>query len=213
MRIAKAEARGPGVEGSVFRMGEQDGRPVLEAAPAAARLGTALRAVRTQRHLSQSDLARLLGISPSAVSQAELGRRGLAFETLLDLTAKLGISMDDLIRGQTRPGYRLARRHDPTRRGDNRPLPLLDDPRVGLRAYLVRLQPAQSGSPDVAHTGVQMVAVASGLVEVALSTGLPVLREGEVLTVDHARISGWRNLGEHEALMFWILRDAGRPEP
>jgi hypothetical protein len=58
-----------------------------------------------------------------------------------------------------------------------------------------------------------MVAVASGLVEVALSTGLPVLREGEVLTVDHARISGWRNLGEHEALMFWILRDAGRPEP
>lgn len=213
LRIAKAEARGPGVEGSVFRNRVEDGRPALEAAPAAARLGTALRAVRMQRNLSQSELARLLGISPSAVSQAELGRRGLAFETLLDLTAKLGISMDDLIRGQTRPGYRLARRHDPMRRGDNRPLPLLDDPRVGLRAYLVRLQPAQSGSPDVAHTGVQMVAVASGLVEVALSTGLPVLREGEVLTVDHARISGWRNLGEHEALMFWILRDAGRPEP
>src|SRR4051794_14196924 len=78
LRVAKAEARGPGVEGSVFRTRVRDGRPELEAAPAAARVGTALRAVRMQRQLSQSDLARMLGISPSAVSQAERGRRGLS---------------------------------------------------------------------------------------------------------------------------------------
>jgi hypothetical protein len=39
LRIAKAEARGPGVEGSVFRCRVADGRPEIEAAPAAARLG------------------------------------------------------------------------------------------------------------------------------------------------------------------------------
>src|SRR3954466_14455755 len=89
LRIAKAEARGPGVEGSVFRTGVDEGRPVLQAGPAAAPPGTALRAVRTQRHLSQSDLARLLGISPSAISQAERGRRGLSLETLLDACTKL----------------------------------------------------------------------------------------------------------------------------
>src|SRR3954470_15536261 len=77
LRIAKADARAPGVEGSVLRCRVADGRPMLEAAPAAARVGTALRAVRAQRHLSQSDVARLLGILPSAVSQAERGRCGL----------------------------------------------------------------------------------------------------------------------------------------
>src|SRR3954466_3981263 len=37
LRIAKADARAPGVEGSVFRCRVAGGRPVLEAAPAAAR--------------------------------------------------------------------------------------------------------------------------------------------------------------------------------
>src|SRR3954454_23719489 len=111
LRIAKAEARGPGVEGSVFRTRIEDGRPTVEAAPAAARVGTALRAVRMQRQLSQSDLARLLRISPSAVSQAERGRRGLSLETLLEACAKLDLTLDELLRGDVHPGYRLARRH------------------------------------------------------------------------------------------------------
>ena len=42
LRIAKAEGRPPGVEGSVFRYELEGGLPVLEAAPAAARLGAAL---------------------------------------------------------------------------------------------------------------------------------------------------------------------------
>src|SRR5919199_2130056 len=113
LRIAKAEARGPGVEGSVFRTRIEDGRPALEAAPAAARVGTALRAVRMQRHLSQSDLARLLGISPIAVSQAERGRRGLSLETLLDACTKLDLTLDELLRGDVNPGYRLPRPPDP----------------------------------------------------------------------------------------------------
>jgi len=207
LRIAKAEARGPGVEGSVFRMGVEDGRPVLEAAPAAARLGTALRAVRTQRHLSQSDLARLLGISPSAVSQAERGRRGLSLETLLDACAKLDLTLDELLRGDVNPGYRLARRHDPRRRSDGRPLALIDDRRAGLRAYLVTLAPRGQATPHLTHKGVEMVAVVAGLVQVLLDSGRPVLRRGETLLAERTAVLGWRNLGESEATLFWILRD------
>lgn len=57
LRVAKAEGRPPGIEGSVFRYRVEDGVPLLHAAPAAARLGTALRSVRTSRGLSQSDIA------------------------------------------------------------------------------------------------------------------------------------------------------------
>ena len=207
LRIAKAEARGPGVEGSVFRSRVENGRPVLEAAPAAARLGTALRAVRMQRQLSQSDLARLLGISPSAVSQAERGRRGLSLETLLDACAKLDLTLDELLRGDVNPGYRLARRHDPRRRSDGRPLPLVDDRQAGLRAYLLTLAPRGQATPHIAHKGVELVAVVGGLVQVLLESGRPVLRRGETLLAERTAVLGWRNLGESDATLFWILRD------
>jgi transcriptional regulator with XRE-family HTH domain len=207
LRIAKAEARGPGVEGSVFRNRVEDGRPALEAAPAAARLGTALRAVRMQRDLSQSELARLLGISPSAVSQAERGRRGLSLETLLDACTKLDLTLDELLRGDVNPGYRLARRHDPRRRADGRPLPLIDDRQAGLRAYLLTLAPRQHASPHLTHKGVELVAVVAGLVQVQLDSGRPVLRRGETLLAERSAVLGWRNLGESDATLFWILRD------
>src|SRR3954454_14686420 len=223
LRIAKAEARGPGVEGSVFRMGVKDGRPELEAAPVAARLGTALRAVRTQRHMSQSDLARLLGISPSAVSQVERGRRGLSLETLLDACTKLDLTLDELLRGDVNPGYRLPRPHDPPPpargppapglrraprgRADGRPLALIDDRRAGLRAYLLTLAPRGHATPHLTHKGVELVAVVSGLVQVLLDSGRPVLRRGETLLAERSAILGWRNLGEGDAMLFWILRD------
>jgi transcriptional regulator with XRE-family HTH domain len=207
LRIAKAEGRPPGVEGSVFRYALEGGRPVLEAAPAAAKLGAALRALRVSRRMSQSELAGLAGVSSSAVSQAERGRRGLSLETLLDLTGRLGITLDDLLRGEVAPGYRLVRRDDPRQATRDEPVPLLDDPRAGLRAYAVRLSPGGSAEPAFAHKGVELVAVAAGLVQVLLETGRPVLRTGEALIADTSGVAGWRNLGEREALVFWVLHD------
>jgi transcriptional regulator with XRE-family HTH domain len=208
LRITKAEGRPAGVEGTVFRYHvAEDGTPSLVAAPAAARLGAALRAVRVQRGLSQSDLARMAGISPSAISQAERGRRGLALETLLHLTARLDISLDQLLRGEVRPAYRLARRHDPRDPADGRPVPLLDDPQSGLRAYLLRLPEGGEGGLGFSHKGLELIAVASGLVQVVLPAGRPVLRPGESLLVERSEISACRNLSDREAMLFWILRD------
>ena len=207
LRIAKAEGRPPGVEGSVFRYRLEDGLPVLAAAPAAARLGAALRSLRVARHLSQGDLARLAGVSASAISQAERGRRGLSLETLLNLAGKLNITLDELLRGDVAPGYRLARRDDPRHAESDRPVPLLDDPRAGLRAYLVRLSPGATATPDFAHKGVELVAVATGLVQVLLATGRPVLRQGEALIADRSGVAGWRNLSDREAVVFWVLHD------
>jgi transcriptional regulator with XRE-family HTH domain len=210
LRIAKAEGRPPGIEGSVFRYRDVNGLPALTPAPVVARIGAALRALRTQRQLSQSDLARLAGVSPSAISQAERGQRGLSLETLLELTGQLNISVDELLRGELVAGYRLGRRDHPrTRRinSSHQPLPLLDDPTSGLRAYLVHLPPRQTGSPHLVHKGTELIAVANGLVQIILANGRPVLRRGEVLLIDTTTLQGWRNLGPSEATLFWILRD------
>jgi transcriptional regulator with XRE-family HTH domain len=213
VRVAKAEGRPFGVQGTVFRCRIEAGEAELSPAPAASRLGAALRAVRLQRHLSQSEVARLAGVSPSAVSQAERGQRGLSLETLLDLTSRLGITLDELLRGEVAPGYRLARRHDPRKSADGKPLALLDDPAAGLRAYLLRIPPRSSSELGFAHKGVELVAVGSGLVQVVLPTGRPVLRQGEALLAERSGISACRNIGERDATVFWILRDpSSRPE-
>ena len=210
LRIGKADGRPPGVEGAVFRYRAVDGLPELTPAPIIARVGGALRAARTQRQLSQSDLARLAGVSPSAISQVERGQRGLSLETLLELTGRLGMTVDELLRGDVVAGYRLGRRHHPrTRRREsgNQPVPLLDDPAAGLRTFLVHLPPREGGSPHLPHKGSELVAVANGLVQIVLATGRPVLRRGEVLLVEATTIESWRNLGPSEATLFWILRD------
>ena len=208
VRIAKAEGRSPGVEGTVFRYSTtEDGALDVAPAPAAARLGAALRTLRADRRLSQSELARLAGVSASAISQAERGRRGLSLETLLGLADRLDITLDELLRGEIAPGYRLARRDDPRHADRDRPVSLLHDRGSGMRVYLVRLSPGGSARPEFTHKGVEVVTVASGLIQVQLATGRPVLRQGEALSAERSGVEGWRNLSDREALAFWILLD------
>jgi DNA-binding XRE family transcriptional regulator/quercetin dioxygenase-like cupin family protein len=169
-----------------------------------------LRSLRQRRHLSQTDLARLAGVSPSAISHAERGQSGLSLDTLLDLSARLNITLDELMCGDTVRGYQLARRHDPRERTGSSLLPLLDEVGVGLRVFLARLPPGASGQPDERHKGVEAVTVAHGLVQIELGERRAALRAGEALVAEASSITGWRNVGESEAMMFWILRDPRR---
>lgn len=212
VRIAKADGRPPGVEGSVLTISRHEGELRLTASPAAARLAAALRSLRQRRNLSQSDLARLAGVSPSAISHAERGQSGLSLDTLLDLSARLNVTLDELLRGDAVRGYQLARRHDPSERSASTLLPLLDDLGVGLRVFLARLPPRASGQPDERHKGVEAVTVAAGLVQLELGDRRAALRAGEALVAEASSITGWRNVGESEAMLFWILRDPRRPD-
>jgi transcriptional regulator with XRE-family HTH domain len=212
LRVAKADGRPPGVQGSVYGC-SVDGAPVLTPAAAATRVGAALRNVRAERSLSQTELARCAGVSPSAISQAERGLRGLSVDTLLTLADGLGMTLDELLQGSTSPGHRLGRRDHPRTQSNASILPLLDDPRAGLRVYLVSLPPGEAAEAKVTHKGMESVAVAAGLVQVLLGDERAVLRRGEALLAGASSVSGWRNLGDSRALAFWTLRDDARGQP
>jgi transcriptional regulator with XRE-family HTH domain len=115
VRISKAEGRPPGVQGQLFRYSVQDGTLQLEPAQAVARVGAALRAYRLRRELSQSDLARLAQVSPSAISQVERGERGLSLETLLALAARVNITLDELLGGEVTLPREIANDYAATR--------------------------------------------------------------------------------------------------
>jgi transcriptional regulator with XRE-family HTH domain len=203
VRVAKAEGREGGARGSVLHWQEEDGVAVLAPAELVGRVAASLRAVRRSRDLSQHDLARLAKVTASAISQAERGERGLSLATLVRLSEALGVTIDDLLRGDEPDVYRIGRRTDDPQFGLERTLTLLGGD--GIRVDLVRLGAHEAGGPEERLRGTGIVAVSTGLVHVKVAGRTPAVRHGEVLVADSERVDGWRNLGQGEAVLFWIV--------
>jgi transcriptional regulator with XRE-family HTH domain len=73
---------------------ERTKRPVVEED-----VGRRLRAHREEQGLSLRELARRLGMSPSAISQIETGKSRPSVSTLYAIVSELGMSLDELFSG------------------------------------------------------------------------------------------------------------------
>lgn len=207
LHVTKAESRPATVVGSVHEVGLQSDELQLTWRPSAGRLARGLAAVRRDLGLSQAQLAQAAGVTPSAISQAESGARGLSVDTLIALAERLDISLDRLVTAHPRPGYVLAR-HDRSRPTVARGVSaLVDDAAGGLRAYFVVLDGDDQGEPPIKHPGPELIAVVRGLIQVETGDDAPVLRTGDSLLATTASIVRWRNLRPEPAALYWILRD------
>ena len=203
--VEKAEGRPDTVRGHRLAWTVEDGAARLSPAPIAALLAASLRTLRQTRGLSQTDLARLAGVTPSAVSQAERGDRGLSLETLLRLADALHMSLDDLLRAQRRTPYHVGRRDDDPDVLRSGSQPLLDPAGTRPGVALGRLPPRGAGAPEPGQHGQAVITVGSGLVQVLVDDATPSLRQGDALTCEASRVTGWRNLGDGDALLFWTV--------
>jgi transcriptional regulator with XRE-family HTH domain len=181
----------------VLHWHEEDGLPVLSPPDIAGRVAASLKAVRHERGMSQHDIGDLAGVTASAISQAERSERGLSLATLVRLSSALHVTVDDLLHGTEHNTYRIGRRS-----GAEHTMTLLDD---GVHIELVHLGPREAGAPEVVRSGKGIVVVASGLVQLTVAGQTPALRHGEVLVTDASRVAVWRNLGQTDALLFWIV--------
>jgi transcriptional regulator with XRE-family HTH domain len=205
VRVTKAEGRDERVTGSVLHLHTDGGRQVLEHANINGRVAASLRALRRARELSQHDLAQLAGVTPSAISQAERAERGLSLTTVVRLSGALGITIDDLLRGEDPNVYRIGRRIEDPQHASEQTMTLIGGDDSELRIDLVQLSPREAGAPGERLRGSGIVAVATGLVSVEIGGQTPAVRHGEVLVVDSERVEGWRNIGYGEAMLFWIV--------
>jgi len=204
IRVAKAEGRDDAVRGSVLHWHMEDGRPALAPAELTDRVAVSLRSVRRARKLSQHDLGGLAGVTASAISQVERAERGLSLTTLVRLSAALGVTLDDLLRGEDPGVYRIGRRTDDPQHGFEDTITLLGAG-SDLRIDLVRLGPRETRTPTNTRPGTGIVAVAAGLLQIQVAGQTPAVRHGEVLVADSQLVEGWRNLGQTEAELFWIV--------
>ncbi|WP_187368895.1 helix-turn-helix domain-containing protein [Baekduia soli] len=204
VRVAKAEGRDPSVRGSLLHWHDEQEGPVLFEADVIGRVAASLRTLRRSRNITQRQLAQTAGVTSSAISQAERAERGLSLTTLVRLSSELGLTVDDLLHGEDPSTYQIGRRIGDPRRAPEPAITLLGGVGSEVRVDLVHLAARQAGAPIGRHSGRGIVAVSCGLVQVGLGNHTPTIRGGEVLVADCAHIDGWRNLGDREAVLFWI---------
>lgn len=64
-------------------------------------IGKRIRAYRTQRNMTQADLAERLGLSNVYISYIETGVKGISLEVLLKIADEFDVSMDSLVLAKT----------------------------------------------------------------------------------------------------------------
>jgi transcriptional regulator with XRE-family HTH domain len=177
-----------------------------EASGTRERIGEQVRAQRIVAGLSQAELARRIGVSPSALSQVERGRHGLSGETLTRLWATLGIPFGPS-GTQAAPAYRLARRgaHQPVTPGAGmHGETVLQEP-SGLAIHLLTFDPAGSGRRPFETKQPELLLVLDGALELQLGQMTHTLQQGDAILLTTQPLTGWRNPTDAPARVLWQL--------
>jgi transcriptional regulator with XRE-family HTH domain len=208
LQVVKADGHPPGVTGRTLRyvVGD-DGIDVLgQAAGTRERIGEQVRAQRITAGLSQAELARRIGVSPSALSQVERGRHGLSGETLTRLWAILGIPFGPT-GSPTSPPYRLARRgaHQPLAPGPGmHGETILQEP-SRLAMHLLTFDAAGSGRRPFETKQPELLLVLDGALELQLGQTTHTLQQGDAILLTTQPVTGWRNPADAPAQVLWLL--------
>jgi transcriptional regulator with XRE-family HTH domain len=186
-----------------------------------------LRAERERRGISLRELARRLGISPSAISQIETGRARPSVATLWAIVTELGMSLDDLFQhdpgGGADPDEAAA-----ARAGVREGVPVVtEEAREALQlATGVRWERLTadadpdvdfiwvvydvggSSSPDdgfIRHAGHEYGLVLSGRLEVTVGFETRVLGPGDSIDFDSSTPHRLRNAGDDPVTGVWVV--------
>ncbi len=211
LTVRKADGRRPDVVGRSIHAEVVDGdlRPTDSPVTARARLGGAVRDQRLARGLSQTELARRVGITPSALSQVERGVRGPSGDTLVRLWEVLEVPFGP----ESFPdrGYRVSRRsgRERVRLQEGLHAERVADGPQGDVTWMLELDPGASGDRQpFAVKSAETVVVLRGVLDLQLEGRTETFHEGDAVVLTAAALSGWANPGPHPTELLWSLGPA-----
>ncbi len=207
--VLKADGRPDNVVGRRVDVDATSLAPVGQPGRGDTALGERVLAERTQRGISQTELARLVDISPSALSQLERGTRGVSADTITRIWQSLGVPFGP---EDPRPsGYVIARRgaqpssatsHGMTRRR------LTAEPGLA-ETWLITIDPDASGrGAPFPVKSPELITVLSGVVDLDVGGQLETLQAGDSLVTTSASVAGWSNPGATPADLHWSILPA-----
>jgi transcriptional regulator with XRE-family HTH domain len=176
-------------------------------------LGTRLKALRKQKGLSQTELARRVGVTSSTISQVENNLIYPSLPALLKMADVLSVELSSLFEGSrkriTRIVFPLGDATE-TRFPDiphgsmsaKRLLPVDFDTRA--EPYAIEIPPGKTIPHFFTHKGEEMGYLLSGSLHMDLDEEGYTVRAGDVVYLTTQTPSRWENPGPQPARILWI---------
>lgn len=174
-------------------------------------LGEKLRQLRSERNISQRDLARLAGLSPNSISLIERDETSPSVATLQSLATALNIRMSYFfeeespatvlhIKSNARPKIESE---GVTIEGMGKTLPLQE-----LEPFSITLAPkaGSGGERQVIHSGHEFVYCLQGKIEYVIDGKIYLLEVGDILIFEATLPHLWRNPFDAEAKFILVLQ-------
>ncbi len=174
-------------------------------------LGDKLRQLRSERNISQRDLARMANLSPNSISLIERDETSPSVATLQSLAGALNIRMSYFFEEETptsvlhlKAGSRpKIENQGVVIEGMGKTLPAQE-----LEPFTVTLEPkaGSGGERQVVHSGHEFVYCLQGKIEYVIDGTVYVVEQGDTLIFEATLPHLWRNPFEKEAMFILILQ-------
>jgi transcriptional regulator with XRE-family HTH domain len=169
-------------------------------------IGEKLRALRLRKKIGLVDLGKHTGLSPALLSKIENGKLFPTLPTLMRIAMVYSVGLDHFFGGQEGPVLSIVRRSERQRFPDapgaadvNYFFESLDFPAKDrrLNAYFAEFRPvAAEKVRKHHHSGVEVLYLLSGELEVRVGKEEHTLGEGDALYFDASVPHGYRRLGK-----------------
>jgi transcriptional regulator with XRE-family HTH domain len=177
-------------------------------------LGGRLKELRSRRGLSQTDLAKLVGVSPSNISQIESNLIYPSFPLLLKIAEILSIDITSFFQGSEdvsrpvvfRPLEEIDEEPPDSRKGGINTRRLTPaDFEANAEPYVVEIPPQKKAfSHFMIHKGEEIGYLLSGKLQMKLDNSIHNVNAGDLVYLTYDIPSQWKNLGSKPARLLWM---------
>jgi transcriptional regulator with XRE-family HTH domain len=177
-------------------------------------VGSRLKGMRTRQGLSQSDLARQVGVTASTISQVESNLIYPSLPALIKLAEVLGVEVGQLFQESTLIVRKIHYTADDAMdvKSQGFPQALVSGKRLlppnmdaGAEPYLIEILPGSKlQSHFFAHKGQEFGYLLSGELHLTVNATDYTLKPGELIYLTSETPGQWVNAGQTTARMLWV---------
>lgn len=218
LSVLKAEKRDPGTLNRAYEYRSRESDIVFDIEKGEMNrmidLGARVKELRIRRGISQTELARLIGVTPSNISQVESSQIYPSVPALLKIAETLGVDMSSFFQESEKKSERVV---FPASEASDMQFPDLPKDSILVQRlfpididgkaepYLIEILPEKSlPSHFFFHKGSEMGYVLSGNIQMKLGRAEHRLSAGDTVYLEKENPSRWKNEAAEPARLLWI---------
>jgi len=173
-------------------------------------LGKRIRNIRKSKGITLRNLAKMVDVTPSLLSQIENGKVSPSLSTLKKILDALGETLFSIFqdREEKEEAMFVVRKNERKKVIVSEALhyEILTTKNDSFIMFLVYLEPGEgSGKDFYVHRGLEAGMILQGKMEITVGDKVFILEEGDSITYSSDTPHKWRNIGKKRAIGIWVV--------